>query len=269
MKKRNAGHYIVLVLATIILVAPLLFVLIYSFSNGWMNLLPSEFPTTQYWHELFFDSELFWQDVGRSIVLCIVPICISLLSMILALYTIVMHYPKLDGVVQTISMLPYTLRGVVLAISVLSLYAGKGTIFSDRVVMLFCVYSVIILPFVYRGLRNNLYAINSKQIVEAATLLGARGLYTFFRIIVPSLLTGIAVSALLSFGAIFTDYSIIKLVGGNRYETVQSFLYYNQKSGYGPKTASYIIMVFIIILIIATLSYRLQNRTTKTTADGK
>ena len=160
-------------------------------------------------------------------------------------------------------MLPYTLRGVVLAISILTLYAGKGTIFSDRIVMLFCVYAVIILPFVYRGLRNNLYAINTKQIVEAAELLGASGLYTFFRIIVPNMLTGIAVSALLSFGAIFTDYSIVKLIGGNRFETAQTFLYYQQKSGYGPKTASYIIMVFIIIFSIAIISYQLQKRNDK------
>ena len=263
MKKSNALHYVVLILATIIFIAPLVFVLIYSFSNGWMNLLPNEFPNTQFWHELFFESETFWQNVGRSIILCVVPICLSLLCMILAMYTIVMHFPQLDGIVQTISMLPYTLRGVVLAISILTLYAGKGTIFSDRIVMLFCVYSVIILPFVYRGLRNNLYAINTRQIVEAAELLGASGLYTFFRIIVPNMLTGIAVSALLSFGAIFTDYSIVKLVGGNRFETAQTFLYYQQKSGYGPKTASYIIMVFIIIFSIAILSYQLQKRKDK------
>lgn len=269
MKKSKAPHYVVLVLSTIVLVAPILFVLINSLSNGWMNLLPNEFPKTTFWHELFYESPLFWENVGRSIVLCIVPILISLVCMILVMYTIVMHYPKLDSIVQTISMLPYTLRGVVLAISVLSLYAGKGTIFSNRIVMLFCVYSVIILPFVYRGLRNNLYAINAKQIVEAAELLGASGLYTFFRIIVPNLLTGIAVSSLLSFGALFTDYAIVKLVGGSRYETAQTFLYNQQKSGYGPKTASYIIMVFIIILIIASLSYWLQNRKPKTPTVSK
>lgn len=268
MKKSNVLHYVVLVLATIIFIAPLLFVLIYSFSNGWMNLLPNEFPNTQFWHVLIFESPTFWENVGRSIILCVVPIIVSLICMILAMYTIVMHSPKMDGIVQTISMLPYTLRGVVLAISILSLYAGKGTIFSNRIVMLFCVYAVIILPFVYRGLRNNLYAINAKQIVEAAELLGASGLYTFFRIIVPNMLTGIAVSALLSFGAIFTDYSIVKLVGGNRFETAQTFLYYQQKSGYGPQTAAYIITVFVIILTIATLSYRLQNRKVKTPSDG-
>jgi len=263
MKKNNVLHYIVLILSAVVLIAPLVFVLIYSLSNGWINLLPNEFPNAQFWRELFLESPDFWEKVGRSILICVVPICISLVCTILVLYTIVMHYPKMEGIVQTLSMLPYTLRGVVLAISVLSLYAGKGTIFSDRIVMLFCVYSVVILPFIYRGLRNNLYAINVKQIIEAAELLGASGLYTFFRIIVPSLLSGIAVSALLSFGAIFTDYSVIKLIGGSRFETAQTFLYYHQKSGYGPKTASYIVMVFIIIITIATLSYTLQNKKPK------
>ena len=44
---------------------------------------------------------------------------------------------------------------------------------------------------------------------------------------------------------------------------IKQFLYYQQKSGYGPKTASYIIMVFIIIFSIAILSYQLQKRKDK------
>ena len=263
MKQSKVGHYIVLIIMTIILLLPILFTLIYSFSNGWIQLAPSGFPSFTNWRELFADSPIFWRDVVTSIWLSVVPIFISLVCMILVMYTVVMHFPKLDGAIQSISMIPYTIRGVVLAISVLTLYAGKGTIFSDRTVMLISLYSVIILPFVYRGLRNNLYAINAKQIVEAAQLLGASGLYTFFRIIVPNMMTGIAVSALLSFGALFTDYPIVKLVGGSRYETAQVYLLTKMKLITGSKVASYIIMIFLIIYVIAMLSYTLQGRMDK------
>ena len=269
MKKNKVGHYIVLAVTVVVMIVPVLFTLIYGFSNGWLDIIPSDFPSFTYWKELFVDSPLFWQNVLRSIYLCVIPIIISLVCMILVMYTIVMRMPKLDGLIQTISMIPYTLRGVVLAISVLTLYAGKGTIFSDRTIMLFSVYSVIILPFVYRGLRNNLYAINAKQIVEAAELLGASGIYTFFRIIVPNMLTGIAVAALLSFGLLFTDFPIVKLIGGNRYETAQTFLWNQQRSGFGPKTSTYIIMVFLIMFTSATASYMLQNKVEKQDSDKK
>ena len=64
--------------------------------------------------------------------------------------------------------------------------------------MLVCIYCVVILPYIYRGIRNNLYAVNVKQLLEAAELLGANGLYVIFRVVVPNMLSGILVSALLA-----------------------------------------------------------------------
>ena len=85
----------------------------------------------------------------------------------------------------------------------------------------------------------------------------------------PNMLTGIAVAALLSFGLLFTDFPIVKLIGGNRYETAQTFLWNQQRSGFGPKTSTYIIMVFLIIFTIATASYMLQNKVEKQDSDKK
>ena len=155
---------------------------------------------------------------------------------------------------------PFTLRGVILAIAVLGLYAGKGILFSNRLVMLVCIYCVSILPYVYRGIRNNLYAINVRQILEAAELLGAGGLYTFFRIIVPNMLSGILVSALLSLGSIFTDYAVIKIIAGSRYITAQAQLYEINKTIGGPIASAVVIVMFTTTLLIAVASYKLQNK---------
>ena len=149
---------------------------------------------------------------------------------------------------------------MILAIAALSLYAGKGILFSNRLVMLVCIYCVSILPYVYRGIRNNLYAINVRQILEAAELLGAGGLYTFFRIIVPNMLSGILVSALLSLGSIFTDYAVIKIIAGSRYITAQAQLYEINKTIGGPIASAVVIVMFTTTLLIAVASYKLQNK---------
>ena len=149
---------------------------------------------------------------------------------------------------------------MILAIAVLGLYAGKGILFSNRLVMLVCIYCVSILPYVYRGIRNNLYAINVRQILEAAELLGAGGLYTFFRIIVPNMLSGILVSALLSLGSIFTDYAVIKIIAGSRYITAQAQLYEINKTIGGPIASAVVIVMFTTTLLIAVASYKLQNK---------
>lgn len=133
-------------------------------------------------------------------------------------------------------------------------------LFSNRLVMLVCIYCVSILPYVYRGIRNNLYAINVRQILEAAELLGAGGLYTFFRIIVPNMLSGILVSALLSLGSIFTDYAVIKIIAGSRYITAQAQLYEINKTIGGPIASAVVIVMFTTTLLIAVASYKLQNK---------
>ena len=144
--------------------------------------------------------------------------------------------------------------------SCLSSICLKGILFSNRLVMLVCIYCVSILPYVYRGIRNNLYAINVRQILEAAELLGAGGLYTFFRIIVPNMLSGILVSALLSLGSIFTDYAVIKIIAGSRYITAQAQLYEINKTIGGPIASAVVIVMFTTTLLIAVASYKLQNK---------
>ena len=77
MKKNKVGHYIVLAVTVVVMIVPVLFTLIYGFSNGWLDIIPSDFPSFTYWKELFVDSPLFWQNVLRSIYLCVIPIIIS------------------------------------------------------------------------------------------------------------------------------------------------------------------------------------------------
>ncbi|MEA4899927.1 ABC transporter permease [Bacillota bacterium Meth-B3] len=262
MKKSIIGHKLVLIVLTFVLLLPIAATLMYSLTVSWLELIPSGFPNLDYWRELLFETPEFWESMNRSLIISGIPIFISGVVVIMALYVAILHCPKLDSVIQGISMIPYTLRGVVLAISVLSLYAGKGTIFSNRMVMLVCVYCVVILPFIYRGIRNNLYAINVRQLLEAAELLGANGLYTFFRIIVPNMLSGILVSALMALGSVFTDYAVIKIIAGTRYTTVQHVLYNSQKGWPGPKTSALVIIMFSFMLVISLVSYAVQGRST-------
>lgn len=258
MKKRLWPYYLVLIVIAVILLSPIAATLIYSFTTSWVKALPSGW-TLKYWKELFTQRPEFWQSIVRSFVISVIPILITTVVIIMAMYVVILYVPALDTVIQSICMVPFTLRGVILAVSVLGLYAGKGLIFSNRLVMLVCIYCVSILPYVYRGIRNNLYAINVRQILEAAELLGASGLYTFFRIIVPNMLSGVLVSALLSLGSIFTDYAVIKIIAGSRYVTAQSQLYAINKTIGGPIASAVVIVMFTTTLLIATASYKLQN----------
>jgi putative spermidine/putrescine transport system permease protein len=266
MTRSNVLPRIVLAVLALFLLSPLVIIVIYSFVTGWAGLTPSGF-TMEYYRQVFSDVR-FWPSVFRALVIAITPIFISGFFVILALYSSILYYPKLDKYIQSICMLPHTVNGVILAISALTLYAGSATPFGNRVVMLTFIYCVIILPFVYQGIRNNLHAVNIRQLIEAAEILGAGKLYAFLRIVVPNVLSGILVAALLSISRIFTDYVVIKIIAGSRYITPQQLLY-NYRDKPGQFISVIILVTFLFILFIAGIAYYLQNRGARASAQIK
>ena len=148
MKRKKKMPYVIITLASIFLLIPFAATLIYSFTIGWTKLFPAGW-TFKYWIQAFTEPTL-WPAILRGILISIPPILICNIVVILALYTSVVYYPKLEKYIQTICMIPNSLKGVTIAIPVLALYAGGVTFFSNRMVMLVCIYSISILPFVYQ-----------------------------------------------------------------------------------------------------------------------
>ena len=126
-------------------------------------------------------------------------------------------------------------------------------------VMLVCIYSISILPFVYQGIRNNLHGINVRQLLEAAEILGAGKLYAFIRIILPNMLSGILVSSLLALSIVFGDFAIIKIIAGNKFETIQMLLY-NSRLIVLQYQCVIVIIMFTATLIISQIVFKLKKK---------
>ena len=227
MKRKKKMPYVIITLASIFLLIPFAATLIYSFTIGWTKLFPAGW-TFKYWIQAFTEPTL-WPAILRGILISIPPILICNIVVILALYTSVVYYPKLEKYIQTICMIPNSLKGVTIAIPVLALYAGGVTFFSNRMVMLVCIYSISIL------------------------------LYAFIRIILPNMLAGILVSSLLALSTVFGDFAVIKIIAGNKYETVQMLLY-NSRLIVLQYQCVIVIIMFTVTLIISQRVFKFQNR---------
>lgn len=259
-EKKKKLPYIILIFAVIFLMLPFIATLVYSFTVGWTSLIPSDW-TLKYWVQALTEPEI-WPAIGRGLLISIPPILICNVVVILALYTAVIHYEWMEKIIQTICMLPNSLKGIIIAIPVLSLYAGSPSILGDRMVMLVCIYCISILPFVYQGIRNNLHGINVKQLIEAAEILGAGKLYAFCRIILPNMMAGILVSSLISLSSIFGDFTILKIIVGNRYETIQMLLY-NSRLIVLQYQCVIVVITFAVTWILSQIIFKLQNRKKK------
>ena len=256
MKKHKSGLVIVVILS-IYLLLPLLMTLLYSVFSKWTGILPEGF-TIQYYVELFSDKS-FGISVMRTVLISVLPILLTALIILLTMYVVILYLPGLEKYIRILCTIPYAIQGVILAVSVLALYSNAPGILSNRTLLLTGTYCVAILPYMYQGIQSSLLSVNAPRLIEAAQMLGAGRLYAFFRVVVPNILTGVVISAMLSASIIFGDFVIANTLGGNYFETAQIYLYQTLFAS-GQKTSAVIMVLFLVTLIISLVAFSLKKK---------
>ncbi len=256
MKKKKWVSKVFLGILGIYLLLPFVVTLIYSLFTEWVTILPSGF-TLQNYQTLIGDST-FWLSMGRTIIICILSVCISVSILLLAMYAVIEN-PKLGAGVQFSCMIPYALQGVILSISIISLYSGTGTMLSNRMLMLFGAYSILVLPYIYQGIKNNLNAINAQMLMQAAQMLGCSRLGAYIKIVIPNMMSGIMVSALLAVSIIFGDFVLANNIAGNNYQNIQVYLFTKLSVSSGYSSAIVVFIFLLILLITGSILFLQEN----------
>ena len=256
-KNKHVGAKLAIVIIIAYLLLPLVMTLIYSLFQEWVDIMPTGFTLGAY-TELFSDP-LFWKAVGRTVVISIIPILLCTVFVLLAMYVVVVYHPEWDRLIQILCTIPYAIQGVILPICVVSLYSSAPEPFGNRMFMLVATYMVVILPYVYQGIRNNLHGVGAPRLIEAAQMLGASKFYAFFRVVIPNIMGGVTVSVMLAMAIVFGDFVIINTLAGGHFMTAQMYLYDVMKKS-GQRTCAVIIILFLVTLIISACAFFLQSR---------
>jgi putative spermidine/putrescine transport system permease protein len=246
------------------LILPLAVTVIYSFTADWSHIIPRSL--TPRFYVSILTNPVFWADILRTVLISIIPVLITNIMVILVLYVAVVYAPWMEKVVELLCMVPYTINGIVLATAVLATYAGSGTIFANRIVMLICIYSIGGLPMTFRAIRNNLYAINLRQLIEAAEILGAGKLYAFLRVVVPCMVSGIMASTLMCMAGIFGDWAVIRMIASSSYSTVMVYLYNSRTMPIQLTSAILTVMMFVTFSIAFSALWLQTRNAAKTSA---
>ena len=230
------------------LLLPVLVTIINSLFRDFSSLVPKGF-TLEFYQSVLGGKENMLPAIGRSLMISIVPTLVMLVVLLLTLYVIQVYYPQWDKYLDILSKIPYGIQGVILAVSIISLYASRPGFLSNRIFLLGCAYSIVILPYMYQGIKNALTTIEMKPILEAAETLGSSKLYAYFMIIVPSILKGLAATLLLSIGILFSDFVLVNIIAGSYFETTGIFLdRIRSVSGHAASAISVIIFCMMLSL---------------------
>ncbi|MGG1397237.1 ABC transporter permease subunit [Bacillus salipaludis] len=242
--KKPFYHYITITIVLLYLLVPILGTFLYSFATSWHKTILPEGLTFKWYLDLFGDVR-FLSSLGRSLIMSLGSTIITLVIMIPAIFSIVLYAPKLEKLIQSLIVMTYAMPGIILAVGLIRAYSNSAI---SMVVVTMGAYFVGILPYMYQGTRNALRNIHAESLMEAAEMLGASRLTAFLKVIVPNIMSGILVSALLSFSILFGEFVLVNLLVGGSFETVQVYLY--QKLNQSGHIASAIVVCYFVLISI-------------------
>src|SRR5699024_7050096 len=207
---------------------------------------------------MLFQDTRFLEALSRSIFVIASSVLISLVVMLLAMFVVVIYFPSKEKYLKLVSMIPYGVPAIVSAIGLLNVYSSSSISIVGTPWILIGSYAIIIMPFVYQGIRNSLYTVNAVELIHAAELLGATKIKAVISVVLPNIMKGILAAALLSIAMLFGEFALANLLVGGQYETLQIYLY-QKFSKNGHLTSAIVISYYIIIMVVTGLLIQFQQ----------
>ncbi|MDQ7093080.1 ABC transporter permease [Desulfosporosinus sp. PR] len=263
--KRGIFSRVVLIIILAYLFFPIIATLLFSLATKWSTTILPEGYTLSYYQQLFNSPE-FIQALLRTIFVSFATIILSILIIIPSMYLAIVYYPRLEKLFEFLSILPFAMPGVILAIGLIQMYSKGPLRISNTPWILIGSYFVLILPFMYQATKNSFRTINVKALTEAALMLGCGKLETFVKIIFPNVLRGVVSAALISVSVLFGEFVLANLLVGDNYETIQIYLYKLQKvDGHTANAlvASYFLVILLMSLVLIWLAFRSEEKAQK------
>ena len=243
---------IFLILVLLYLLVPLGATLVFGLSNG---------ALTTYLN--IFNDHDFTQTLLVSLALALASTILAIVLVTPTAYWVQLRLPQARPLLDFLSLVPFAVPAILMGLGLVEVYTAPNPITSilslglvpllsnppftiaNTHPLLVCAYVIISLPFVYRPIDNNLRAINTRVLTEAAYSLGGGWWKTFLSIILPNIWPGVISAALLTFSTAMGEFTLASLF------SIYTFPIYLNQVGQADahKAASLAILSFIFTLI--------------------
>jgi putative spermidine/putrescine transport system permease protein len=257
-KKTGWAHRSLMLVLMIYLMLPLLATCIYAFAKEWQTtMLPKQW-TMEWFSEMFQDIR-FLDALWTSLYLCAISVVLSLVIMLPAVFIITVYLPKWETFMKGLVVLPYAVPGVVAAVGLIRAYSSGPIDIAGTAYILIGAYFIVILPYMYQGIRNSLLTVSAVELLNSAELLGASRMKAFVNVVLPNIWPGVMISTLLSFSVLFGEFVLTNMLVGGHIHTIQVYLY--QRVGESGHLASAIaISYFVFILVLSMILMKLGKK---------
>ena len=265
MKKLTAAPY--MVWSAIFIIVPLIFVLIYSVTDGNGNF------TLQYISDIGKYKDVMLNSIWLGFIATVISLVIAYpLAYIMARTT-----ANVQRTMMILVMLPMWMNLLIRTYSMMILMQDTGIINSVLTSLnlptlhMINTQGAVVLGMVYNYIPYMilpLYSIMSKMdmnLIEAAGDLGANKLVTFKDIILPLTLPGIASGFTMVFVPSVSTFYISKKLGGNTFSLIGDVIEMQFKSANNYNLGAALSLVLMVLIIICMM---VMNRFTGDDDDG-
>jgi putative spermidine/putrescine transport system permease protein len=221
----GGGAWRVPVLAAFIvfMIVPVIATALFSVAIRWDRTIWPEGLTLAWWVKVT-GRYAFRDTLTNSLVVSAATVVLTAVLVTPAVYWTHTRLPRMKPWLEFLSLVPFALPGVVLALGLVRFYSRIPLPIINTPTILVAAYGVLTLPFMHRAVANAMESIDARTLGEAAQSLGADPRRTFLRVIVPNIVPGIVNGGLLAFSVAFAEFTLANLLVGTRFKTFPIYL---------------------------------------------
>lgn len=251
VKKVLAKIFIWLVL--ILMYAPILLLMIYSFQDSqYINLTHFGTPSFRLYSSLMEYDEI-WEAFFNTMLVAVVAAIVSTILGTVGAIGIFYSKKKAKTMLTNLNQIPVLNAEIITALSLTILFAQLFKVNFNFATLLIG-HVVLTVPFVVLSVIPKLQQMDP-NIYEAALDLGASPNKALFSVILPEILPGIFSGLMLSFTLSLDDYIITAFTRNDSFTTLSTYIYGVTAKGPLPAELRAFTTLFVFAVAIIIVSY--------------
>jgi len=239
-------------LVYLFLFAPIIMVIVMSFSSSKYSTFPIRAWTTKWYGDAFADDKII-NALQVSVTVAIISSLIATAVGTMGAIAIVRYRFRMRELTRAYFMSPIIVPEIITGIALLSF----ATLLSMQSGILLVVIGHVLigLPFVVTVVSARLYGFD-RTLEEAAMDLGANEMTTFRRVTLPLMAPGIIGGLLLAFTVSFDNFLITYMLSGSDVMTIPVHIYSMIRFEFTPKIhAISTVIIFVSIALVLGTQY--------------
>lgn len=213
----NVIIHLVSYLLTIIYLAPVICIIIFSFGDT-HSIITGKFPTSftlSNYVRVLTSKELLKPFIN-SIKLSFIAVIIVMIIAVASSFAIKKHPGKATKLLEMTLLIPWILPATMLVVGMITTYSTPNWLVFGQVLVggfwiLPIAYSVCNIPSSMRLVRASLFSIND-SLEEAGHALGGGAFYVLRRVVVPIIFPTVISTAAITFNGLLSEYTISALL---------------------------------------------------------